>query len=118
MRLLICGGRDFADWAFFATTMLDTISEFPEISMIVHGDADGADTMAYDWAKQVGIQQVRIPANWVGEGKSAGPKRNALMLELINPDLVLAFPTPKSRGTYDMTRRSDKAGIECRIHKR
>lgn len=118
MRLLICGGRDFNDWEFFVATMLDTITEFPEIDLIVHGDADGADTMAYDWAKKVGIQQVRIPANWVGEGKSAGPKRNALMIELINPDLVLAFPTDKSRGTYDMTRKADKARIEHRVHRR
>jgi acyl-CoA synthetase (NDP forming) len=50
-----------------------------------------------------------FPANWKKHGKSAGPIRNQLMLDVGKPDLVIAFPG--GSGTADMIRRARKAGV-------
>lgn len=73
--------------------------------LLMHGDAPGVDTDADHWALDHGIQRVKVPANWRGEGKAAGPLRNQLMLDLVLPDITLAFPMPESRGTWDMVSR-------------
>lgn len=40
---------------------------------------------------------------------AAGPIRNQHMLDIGKPDVVLAFPG--GRGTEDMIRRAEKAGV-------
>lgn len=43
---------------------------------------------------------------------AAGGIRNKQMLNEGKPDLVIAFPTENSKGTWDMVRRAKRAGIE------
>ncbi len=50
------------------------------------------------------------PANWE-RGRRGGPLRNQRMLDEAKPDWVVAFPTEKSKGTWDMVRRAEKAGV-------
>ena len=50
-----------------------------------------------------------FPAAWNKWGYSAGPRRNAWMIEYGKPDHVLAFPG--GPGTADMVRRARAAGI-------
>jgi hypothetical protein len=78
--------------------------------LVIHGDADGADWIADAVAQTWGVPRVKFPANWTGEGKSAGPKRNRRMFDLITPDAVLAFPMPDSVGTRDMMRYAKAKG--------
>ena len=75
--------------------------------LLIHGDAPGVDTIADRWAERQGVQRVKVPANWNGEGKRGGPIRNQLMLDFARPriDMVLAFPGPESKGTWDMVSR-------------
>ena len=47
-----------------------------------------------------------------GMAKSAGHIRNQVMLDKGKPDVVVAFPG--GRGTADMVRRAEGAGIEVR----
>lgn len=107
MRVLVCGGRAFADTALFNDVMREELLRMP--SMIIHGCARGADAMASAWAVKTFVPELRCPADWEADGKAAGPMRNARMLEVGKPDLVIAFPG--GRGTADMVRRARAAGV-------
>jgi hypothetical protein len=80
----------------------------------------GADQIAYEWAKGRGVPGKCFPAHWDREGRSAGPKRNQRMLDTFRPDLVVAFLTAgkPNVGTHDMMRRARDAGVEVRIGSR
>ena len=51
----------------------------------------------------------RGQADWKKYGKSAGCRRNALMLRDGCPDFVVAFPG--GRGTADMVKKAKAAGV-------
>lgn len=55
----------------------------------------------------------KYPADWEKYGKVAGPIRNQQMLDEGKPDVVYAFTDDlsNSRGTADMCRRANKAGV-------
>ena len=107
-RILVCGGRDFANRELFDRTMLLYLAD---AKVVIHGGASGADKMASAWAKEYGIQEIACPADWQLYGRMAGPKRNQAMLDLHKPDTVIAFPG--GRGTADMLKRGVRAGLPC-----
>ena len=104
MRLLVCGGRDYADdkrikfW-------LDALQP----KEIVHGCARGADTLASWWAADNDVKQLRFPAEWEVHGRAAGFIRNQQMLDTGKPDAVIAFPG--GRGTAHMVSRARAADV-------
>ena len=108
-RLLVCGGREFSDRdALF--TALDRAHAKRPVSLLIHGAARGADTLAGEWAAARGIAVEVYPARWDVDGrKRAGPIRNQRMLDEGKPDACVAFPG--GRGTADMVRRCREAGI-------
>lgn len=109
MKILVCGGRDFKDgWKMHL--LIDKYHNGD--ATIIHGGARGADLLADKYAKKRELDCLVFKADWNKYGKSAGPIRNQQMLDEGNPDLVIAFPTKNSVGTWDMIRRSKKAGIE------
>ena len=105
MRVIVCGGRSYDEWRTVAHT-LDTMD--PTISVLIQGGAPGADRLAEKWANTRGVPVVTYPANW-SRGKKAGPERNDFMLRDSRADLVVAFPG--GRGTEDMIRRAEMAGV-------
>lgn len=109
MRLLVCGGRDFCD-AVLVFAALDCVHEKRSVSLLIHGAAKGADSLADQWANERGIQVLRFPADWNKEGRAAGPIRNQKMLQVGKPDGVVAFPG--GRGTADMIAQATKAGLK------
>lgn len=111
MKLLICGGRDFNDRKLFRETMEGL--PYPVITAVIHGGARGADTLADLWGKKYGVPVIRMDALWEAYGKKAGGMRNQAMLDLLQPDAVLAFPG--GNGTADMVRRAEKAGIPTTV---
>lgn len=108
MRLLVCGGRDFTNYGFICE-VLDAIHKITPVTVLIHGNARGADELGGAWATGRGVKVWPVPANWKRDGRRAGPLRNQRMLGL-NPELVVAFPG--GRGTADMVRRAKAAGIE------
>jgi hypothetical protein len=106
---LICGGRDFADQAMFDGAMYDLLAMRGCPTLVVHGAARGADSMADAWARKMGCQVVPVPANWQAHGKAAGPMRNQKMLDRYRPHFVVAFPG--GSGTADMVRRAEAANV-------
>lgn len=107
MRVIVCGGRDFADRALLEET-LDKL----DITVLISGGAVGADSLGEAWARKNEIPYVVMPARWKRHGKSAGPIRNREMAKL-HPDLVVAFPG--GSGTKDMIRVAKERGIPVQI---
>lgn len=121
MRIAVTGGRDFADWNLIAKT----IHALPD-GVLVHGAAPGADDLAAKWwTRMMGRTDEPHPADWehcdagcyhkprIGpEGENhcpaAGPRRNQTMVDS-GLDLLVVFPG--GRGTADMTRRAELAGV-------
>jgi hypothetical protein len=109
MRVLICGGRDFHN-PKLVKAELDRLHGERKFSLVITGAASGADQSADAWAQSRCLDRVIFPANWRGFGKGAGPRRNAIMLEIGNPALVVAFPG--GRGTADMVAKARFIGVE------
>lgn len=108
-RVLVCGGRDYADWEK-VQEVLGGLHAAYRIGHVLHGAATGADSLADRWARRQLIAQTRFSADWDTHGKAAGPIRNQQMLDEGQPDLVIAFPG--GRGTADMVRRAKAKGVE------
>lgn len=108
MIIAVTGGRDYDNVSLVEDT-LNHIHDMTPITLLVHGSAKGADYLAARWATLHLINQVPFQANWDKHGKSAGPKRNALMLSYPNIELLISFPG--GRGTQDCTNRAIALGI-------
>ena len=109
MRLLVCGGRNF-EARNTVFRVLDLVHKKRGITLVIHGDATGADRLGRDWAQARGIGHMAFPADWETHGRKAGIVRNQLMLDVTSPDGVVAFPG--GRGTMDMMNRAEAAGIK------
>lgn len=82
---------------------------------IIAGAATGVDTVAIDWATVNWCPFKEYPANWRKYGRAAGSIRNQQMLDDGKPDFVVAFMKKTSKGTRDMVRRAQAAGIPIHI---
>lgn len=112
MKVLVCGGRDYADQQK-VDQVLGAIDRIDGIDTIIEGCASGADSLAEDWARRMGKVLRHFPADWQKHGRAAGPLRNRQMLLEGRPDAVVAFPG--GRGTAHMTRIAQEAGVPVRI---
>lgn len=115
--VLCCGSRDFTDRA----TIRAWLARFPRGTVVIHGAARGADTLAAEEARALGFAVRAYPARWDTEGKAAGPLRNQRMLDS-EPDIsrCLAFTASIMRearlsGTGDMLRRCVDAGVVATV---
>lgn len=114
-RVLVCGGRDYTDCdAVYAE--LDAIHAATPIACVINGGASGADGLAADWAASRGVASLVVFPDWKTYGRAAGPIRNRQMLTEGKPSLVLAFPG--GRGTADMVRQSQLAGVAVRMYRK
>ena len=113
-RVLVCGGRTYENWNH-VVDVLDTL----EISVVIHGAATGADTLAGRYAEEAGIPVEAYPADWHPKDsngrpgpldRGAGHRRNRQMLVEGRPELVVAFPG--GPGTANMVKRAREAGVE------
>ncbi len=110
-RILITGSREFTDrdTVNMAIRGAYLILGREENTVVVHGGAPGADTIAGEvWG---GMVEVHKP-DWEKEGKAAGPIRNAYMVAL-GADVCRAFfkRGAGNRGTKHCSDLARKAGI-------
>jgi hypothetical protein len=105
-RIAIIGSRDFNDYSAFEIYINNIICEDDELNfdnpnniLIVSGGCSGVDSMAERWAKEHKYKTLIFKPEWSKYGKAAGPLRNTLIIE--NSDVIIAFPSKKSVGTYD-----------------
>jgi len=119
MRLLVCGSRTWTDRARLWQVLDQVVTDHGDGQVtVIEGDARGADRLAGRLARERGWRLERYPADWSGEGRAAGFRRNARMLRQGRPDLVVAFtvgPLAESRGTADMVRRTRAAGVPVQV---
>ncbi len=106
MILAVVGGRNFKNWQMLHDTLTDFIRGHI-VDEIVSGGAQGADTMAELFAFQHEIKFKEFPPNWEKYGKSAGYRRNKLIIN--RADELIAFPGGK--GTYNSVQLAEKKGI-------
>jgi hypothetical protein len=81
MRVLVCGGRDFDD-AGLIISVLDRLHTEKFFTVLIHGNARGADRIADAWASCRGIprEPYEVPqGEWDEIGEKAGPLRNQRM---------------------------------------
>lgn len=125
MRVLIYGGRDFGNTkeeylkgtAFLHKLAIEVFPRTPEDDYgnwqpdvtVISGTARGADTLGADWAVCNWLRLEEFPADWDKHGKAAGHIRNQQMLDS-GVDVAVQFPG--GRGTADMRRRLDEAGVK------
>lgn len=106
VRVIVTGSREWTN----KHEMRRVLGGLPLGSTVVHGGARGADSIADEVARELGLEVEVFPADWEQYGKRAGHIRNQQMVDA-GADYCLAFPLPGSRGTYDMMERAERAGI-------
>lgn len=88
-------------------------------AVVAHGDCPtGADRIASEWAEANHVPQLRVAAPWDAVGRSAGPRRNGVLLKcavIYAEDFGLrmgGLVAPGGKGTADMAARLKSAGIK------
>lgn len=104
-RILVCGGRDYANAAHIYL-VLEAYADSDVI--VIHGAARGADRLAGAAARSLRLPVEAYPADWDRHGRRAGFLRNITMLDS-GIDLVLAFGG--GRGTAHTIREARRRGI-------
>ena len=118
MRIVVTGGRDF-DRMDIVDAALGAVHRKHGITLLIEGDALGADRLCRNWAKERGIHFKSFPADWTDlshpdaiiktrrDGKKydamAGPRRNQQMIDEGKPEAAVAFSG--GQGTADMVSR-------------
>lgn len=115
MRILVTGSRYWDDADAIRDALCWSTLGIPWRQVfVVHGDAKGADTIADQMARGMGMIPEPHPADWSTYGRAAGPIRNQEMVDL-GASVCLAFLKDGSIGTADCIRRAKKAGIPVTI---
>lgn len=141
LRVLVTGSRAWTDGRVLGDALLDCWHDAVQLGAdgitVVHGAADGADSLADLWAvghRGLGVLREPTSADWLScaagcrpghrrlrrDGSeycpTAGHRRNQLMVDR-GAAVCLAFPLGKSSGTWDCARRAEVAGIWVRVVK-
>lgn len=106
-KVLVTGGREYANKVAL-TLVLDELRP----TCIVHGAADGADTLAHEYAAERTIKEIACPAPFLYLGPYAGMMRNIYMLDNHRPDIVVACPG--GTGTANCVKNALLRGIPVR----
>lgn len=113
MRILICGDRNWSNRAVIERELRAVLGRRPTI---ITGGCRGADAIATELARQLGLIVEVYPAEWGLYGRAAGPIRNEKMLNS-GVDEVWAFHDDivNSLGTKDMVHRAQSDDVPVRL---
>ena len=98
MNVAISGNRYWIDHKriYDALSALDPNKDF-----VILGDAKGADTIARKACRKLELPHIVYVAHWSKEGRAAGPKRNARMLENADELWYFHHDLKNSKGTLN-----------------
>lgn len=114
-RIIITGSREYDDEERMAEILRFIYDAYGLAgTIIVHGAAPGADTLAATLWEDMGGETEAHPADWRSYGSAAGPMRNQRMVDL-GANACIAFPIGDSNGTHDCINRAEKARIPVMI---
>ena len=114
-RICVCGGRDYKDREFvyaILDKMLAVMITNGKQIIIIHGGAQGADTLAGEWAKShnIEVEEFKVlQKDYDKYGRAAPIHRNIDMLKS-GLDCVIAFPG--KNGTAHMCSIAEKANVK------
>lgn len=103
MRIAVVGGRDHSG-SGFVFSMLDSFVKTGDT--IVTGGAKGVDSMAMGWAKRNHFELIVFEPK--GHANKDFLDRNQLIARFC--DVLLAFPTVNSKGTWHTIDLAKKEG--------
>lgn len=122
MRALVCGSREWPslsvevearDW------LADRVYALPPGTVVIQGEANGADRWAGKLATRCGLFVARMevgPQHWKRHGRKAGILRDNAMLDLLQPgDLVIVAQYAESRDTQYTVDEARRRGIEVEL---
>lgn len=115
MKIVVCGARETKDletdlkMQVAVHKHLHALNRETPITFLAQGGATGVDSSAHDWAESRGVTCASFWAAWDKLGNTAGPIRNRIMLEIVRPDLVVAFPG--GAGTLSCVTIAESRGI-------
>lgn len=112
MRLAVIGSRTFTDYKKLEE-VLDGYALLNPITEIISGGAKGVDKLAEQYSKARAIPIKVYPAEWDKYGRSAGYRRNTLIVN--NCDQVIAFWDGISKGTLHSITLAEKIGKEITV---
>ena len=135
IRIIIAGGRDFCNYDYLSSSVLDVISGLESRNKysgigkfeagtqhkveFISGTAAGADRLGERFALSLNAQVHRFPADWNTYGKSAGYIRNEQMAKFAisqnSYGVLIAFWNGQSKGTKHMIDLAEKYGLEIYI---
>lgn len=125
--IVVTGGRDLTD-EDWGDAIWSALSEYEfDSTVVIHGNAKGADSLAESFAREMGMATIPFPAKWQELGKGAGPRRNKAMIEAVVPMVeygidveVYAFHDDvlSSKGTRHMVRASWEDWLPIRLYRR
>ena len=113
-KVIIAGGRDFADYQKLYKTANKILQNKKNIE-IVSGGAKGADALGEKYAKEMSFELKIFPADWNKHGKGAGFIRNKQMADYA--DALIAYWNGESKGTKHMIETAKKQKLNIRIIK-
>lgn len=122
MRLVVTGYRHWltsdAVWRALEYQRFLVHSQDPWFSVAFGDCLTGVDALAKTWCQaHMGDQTMpqvvfkEYVADWDRFGLAAGPRRNIAMVDEVEPDLVLAFMHPRSKGTRQCAEYARSKGI-------
>lgn len=93
-------------------------------TLLIIGDADGVDTDAVAYLRTTFGKDIVVDrhiADWSLFGNAAGPIRNhEMVMRLLEADADergwLAYPGPRSKGTWNCLKRAVQSGVSGTIH--
>jgi hypothetical protein len=86
MKVIIAGSRNLENYLLVEQAMHRCGYDVTEV---VCGCADGADTLGERWARINNIPVTEMPANWDRDGKAAGPIRNREMANYADAAVIV-----------------------------
>jgi hypothetical protein len=112
MRVMVTGSRDWRDMAVIRKALEDLEMYNPSDQEweLVNGCASGADAIARSVAVHLGWLPLDFWPDYVAfDFAEANKVRNVAMVDS-RPDVILAFPTRGSRGTWHAVRTAKERG--------
>jgi len=118
LKVAIVGSREFSNTDYVLNKFLQVIEQLSQIRedvrllgdkmLIVSGGAQGVDTCAQEIAKLLGLPILIYYPDWQTYGKEAALRRNTYIVDIA--DVVIAFPSRNSKGTWDTINKAHAAG--------
>lgn len=111
MRTIIAGSRSCKSYNIVEAAAINCGWN---ITTIISGTARGVDVLGEQYARELDIPLIRMPANWSRYGRGAGKIRNVEMA--LVADALIAVWDGVSPGTGHMIDTARAKGLKIYVH--